>query len=510
LRTGKRLKMDQCVGKLVGFRSACAVVMLCAATTIASSAQTFKTRLNFNVTNGAWPYASLVQGTDGKLYGTTAYGGNTITCGLGCGTAYRITASGTLTTLYSFCPQSGCHDGASPGAGLVQAIDGNFYGTTNLDGVYGAGALFQLTSKGALTTLYSFCLQTNCTDGSLPLAGLVQATDYKLYGTTAGGGAYNGSGGTVFNITSGGKLTTLYSFCLQTNCTDGRYPQGELVQATDGSFYGTTGAGGTIGEGAVFEITSSRNLTTLYSFCHDFPQCSDGKNPAAGLIQATDGNFYGTTVNGGSSSNCVFGCGTVFKITPKGLLTTLHSFDKTDGFYPYAGLVQGTDGNFYGTTVYGGSSSKCGQDGCGTVFKITAKGALTTLHGFDDTDGSYPYAGLMQATSGSFYGVTQGGGNLTGCGGVGCGTVFSLSVGLRSFVTTRPTSGKIGASVIILGTNLAGTTSVHFNGTAAKFTVVSKSEIKTVVPVGATTGTVKVETPSHTLSSNVPFRVTKN
>jgi uncharacterized repeat protein (TIGR03803 family) len=183
-------------------------------------------------------------------------------------------------------------------------------------------------------------------------------------------------------------------------------------------------------------------------------------------------------------------------MTPSGTLTTLHSFDGTDGSFPAASLVQATDGHFYGTTYYGGAN------GDGTVFKITPSGALTTLHSFDNMDGGNPSAALVQATNGKFYGTTSDG------GANGDGTVFSLSVGLDPFVETQPTSGKVGAAVKILGTDLTGTTSATFNGTAATFTVVSSSEIKTTLPTGATTGTVEVTTPNGTLKSNVVFRVT--
>jgi uncharacterized repeat protein (TIGR03803 family) len=218
-------------------------------------------------------------------------------------------------------------------------------------------------------------------------------------------------------------------------------------------------------------------------------------------VQATDGNFYGTTsISGGN------GYGTVFKITPEGELTTLYSFLPSEGNRPYAGLVQATDGNFYGTTSEGGADGTCDPPyGCGTVFKITSAGELTTLHTFNGTDGAYPFGALLQATDGTFYGTTPDGGAKNN----GSGTVFSLSVGLGPFVETLPTSGKVGAKVIILGTDLTGATSVRFNGTPAKFKVVSKSEIETDVPSGATSGTVEVKIAKKTLKSNVVFRVTK-
>jgi uncharacterized repeat protein (TIGR03803 family) len=197
----------------------------------------------------------------------------------------------------------------------------------------------------------------------------------------------------------------------------------------------------------------------------------------------------------------------VFKITSSGILTTLHSFNGTDGQFPAAALVQATDGSFYGTTEYGGANNNCySGHGCGTIFKITASGTLTTIYSFcplyNCPDGETPSAGLVQDTNGKLYGTTS----IAGANG-NYGTVFSLSVGLGPFAETRPTSGKVGKAVQILGTKLTGATSVTFNGTTATFTVKSKSEITTTVPTGATTGTVQVVTPGGTLSSNEPFRI---
>src|ERR1035437_8894175 len=280
----------------------------------------------------------------------------------------------TLTTIHRFCSQSGCPDGASPFAGLVQATNGDLYGTTSGGATNSAGTIFKITPGGTLTTLYSFCSQTNCTDGATPYAGLVQAANGDLYGTTYYGGT-NG-GGTVFKITQGGTLTTLYSFCSQTNCTDGTGPGAGLVQAANGDFFGTTQVGGANDGGTAFKITPSGTLTTLYSFCSQ-TNCADGAYPYAGLVQLANGDLYGTTYSGGNNYN-----GTVFKITPTGTLTTLYRFcsqtNCTDGEGPYAGLVQAANGDFYGTTEYGGTNGEYG----GTVFKITPSGALTTPYHF--------------------------------------------------------------------------------------------------------------------------------
>jgi uncharacterized repeat protein (TIGR03803 family) len=207
------------------------------------------------------------------------------------------------------------------------------------------------------------------------------------------------------------------------------------------------------------------------------------------LVQGRDGNFYGTTNSGGTDNY-----GTVFKITPSGALTTLDNFNGTDGYDSAGAMVLGTDGNFYLPVSEGGAH------GDGTIFRMTATGTLTALHSFDGTDGAGPFM-LIQDTDGTFYGLTNFPPN--------DGTVFDLSVGLSAFVETLPTRGKVGTKVTILGTKLKGATSVSFNGTAATFTVVSSSEIDAMVPTGATTGKVRVITPLHKFSSNVPFRVTK-
>jgi uncharacterized repeat protein (TIGR03803 family) len=398
---------------------------------------------------------------------------------------------------------------------LVQGADGGLYGATLEGGANDDGTLFEVTPNGTLTTLYNFCSQRGCSDGESPYGGLVQATDGNFYGTTTAGGANPtctaSNCGTVFRISPSGALTVLYSFCSQSNCTDGTTPYAGLVQATDGSFYGTTYAGGANDLGTVFKITSSGVLTTLYSFCSQ-SACTDGSGPEAGLVQATDGNFYGTTIAGGTHDVvCGGGCGTVFKITPSGMLTTLYSFCSqsgcADGDGPYAALVQGTDGNFYGVTIRGGDNAVYNA---GTVFKITPSGTLTTLYIFCSksssrsscADGTGPSAALFLDTNGNFYGTTSGGGTSN------VGTVFSLSVGLSPFVETEPTSGKVGKTIRILGTNLTGATSVDFNDTAAAFTVDSKSFITATVPTGASTGSVTVTTPSRTLKSNKRFIVT--
>ena len=268
-----------------------------------------------------------------------------------------------------------------------------------------------------------------------------------------------------------------------------------MVQGSNGNFYGTTNAGGANGfGGTVFEITPNGTLTTLHSF-----DGTDGSAPAAALVQAANGNLYGTTSNGGAGT-----LGTIFKMTPAGALTTLYSFclqsGCPDGELPSGGMVQATDGNLYGTTYEGGINES------GTVFKITPAGALTTLYLFcslsNCADGQNSHGGLIQDTNGNLYGTTQIG------GADGAGSVFSLSVGLAPFVETQPTAGRVGAVVKILGQGFTGTTGVSFNGKAATFKVWSKTYLTATVPSGATTGFVTVLTPADTLKSNKQFHVT--
>jgi uncharacterized repeat protein (TIGR03803 family) len=379
--------------------------LLCVVTAIPSSARTFKTLVRFNGTDGAGSW-SLVQGKDGNFYGTT--------WGNSGGEVFKMTPTGKLTILYHFCSRMNCTDGADPYAGLLQAANGNLYGATGGGGTYNLGTVFEITPNGKLTTLHSFGTHSN--DGASPYGVLVQATDRDFYGTTFAGGSYGE--GTVFKITPAGKLTTLHSFCRLTGCPDGKQPLAGLAQAPDGNFYGTTSSGGTatycggIQCGTVFKITPAGRFTMLHSFCSR-RGCSDGSKPGGALVLGTDGSFYGTTI--GSHSNP----DSVFKISLRGSLTTLYTFCQqkncSDGYAPMAGLIKGSDGDFYGTTAYGGADRGfcSGEGGCGTIFKITPTGKLTTLHRFcagdyPCSDGYFPAAALVQASDGAFYGSAVG------------------------------------------------------------------------------------------------------
>jgi uncharacterized repeat protein (TIGR03803 family) len=291
-----------------------------------------------NCSDGYNPISTLVLATDGNFYGTTE------------GNIFKITPTGTLTTLWADCTLPNCADGAVSW-GVVQGADGNFYATTIIGGTgcpatfQGCGTVFKLTPEGVLTILHEFCPGNgSCPDGGNPFAPMVEGNDGNFYGTT--------QMGTVFRITPEGNFRTLYTFCSQPNCADGATPQAPLVQAADGNFYGTSNGGGSFHQGTVFRITPGGHLTTLYSFCAQI-NCPDGTQVYGGLIQATDGNFYGMAGYGG-----MFGHGTVFKLTPGGMLTTLHDFDGADGSVLLgSALVQHTNGTLYGVTYSGGSNN---------------------------------------------------------------------------------------------------------------------------------------------------------
>jgi uncharacterized repeat protein (TIGR03803 family) len=400
-------------------------LLFLAVTATLASAQTFTSLVSFDAGNGDNPFAPLVIGADGNFYGTTASEN-----GVGYGTVFKMTPEGALTTLYNFCSQINCTDGSYPIGGLTLASEGNFYGMTDSGGAFNFGTVFRITPSGELTTLYNFCSQTNCTDGRYPSAGLMQAANGNLYGMTAYGGLTGY--GTVFEITLGGTLTTLHNFCLLPNCVDGAIPFGNLVQAPDGTFFGTTVSGGTHNyAGTAFRMSPSGNLKVIYSFCAK-ANCEDGSYVSAGLVLASGGNLYGTTAQGGYSfTKCNgSGCGTAFRITPSGKLTTLHSFcSKTclDGAGPYSGVIQASDGNLYGVTGFGGAFCRnFSYRGCGTVFRITGTGEFTVLHSFNSIEGARPLGGLVQGSDSTLYGTTLEGGSSSACYG-GCGTIFRLS-----------------------------------------------------------------------------------
>jgi uncharacterized repeat protein (TIGR03803 family) len=348
------------------------------------SAQSVTDIYTFTGTNSsAYPQHVIpVQGRDGRLYGTTNGTGSS-----SYGAIFKLTAAGAFAQLYAFDNTNG----SQPSGGLTLANDGNFYGTTYSGGSAGFGVLFKISSGGGYTVLHNFA---SGTDGAAPASAPILGTDGNLYGTTYGNAS---ASSTVYKYArASGTLSTIYQF---EQAEEGSGVIASLVQATNGNLYGSAYQGGTSNCGTIFEITTSGTLVWTYSF----PCLAGGANPVGALIQGNDGNFYGTTSQGGS-----YNVGTVFKLSQTGTVSVLYSFQSyfnggADGSTPFGGVIQATDGRLYGSTLAGGSQNQ------GTLFQITNTGAYKLLYSFSNT-GNGPEAPPMQDTSGLFYGTTFEGG----------------------------------------------------------------------------------------------------
>jgi len=367
----------------------CALTNLTAQTNLTITNLTIQEIYSFP-TNGNYGKTpnTLVQGSNGNLYGTTVGGSGTNTNG----TVFRLSLGPpvTVTTIAVFTGTSGTFPGKSPEAGLVQGSNGLFYGTTSAGGTSNLGTVFSITTNGSTNLLASF----TGTNGSHPLAPLVQGSDGNFYGTTSTGGTNGSTNGTVFRLTLGppASITNLATFTGTNGALAGATPSAGLVQGTDGYFYGTALNGGTYRRGTVFKISASGSTSNLLSFT---PTNSTATNPVGGLIQASDGNFYGTT-----ASPIYATPGSVFRMTSNGVPTTIFVFSNTVAGKPNPGLIQGSDGYLYGTTPDGGSN------GLGTVFQMTTNGTIIGLGNFYNTNGEQPATGLIQASDGNFYGTT--------------------------------------------------------------------------------------------------------
>ncbi|HEX4263317.1 MAG TPA: choice-of-anchor tandem repeat GloVer-containing protein [Verrucomicrobiae bacterium] len=414
------------------FRLLICAFLVC--TGAASKAVVFTNLYSFTGgSDGQWPMAPLIQGQDGKLYSTTDYGGFA-TFIYGYGTVYSMTLDGQFNSIYVF--QNNGDPERPAFSGLVQDQDGYLYGTTQVGGDYSDGTVFTTDTDGDLFPIYSFSAFGG--DGVGPQGGLTMTPDGSLFGTTVDGG--NNSLGTVFELDYFWDYSKRFSF----NGFNGANPYGRLVLARDGQLYGTTFAGGTFyhgkdangistGYGTVFRISTNGVFAPVFSF-----NGTNGTGPIAGLAQGRDGALYGTTQTGGT-----YGYGTVYKITTNGEFTSLLSFDGASmGGYPVGGLVQGADGYFYGTTadlqyLDGNSSPSVGN---GSIFRITPMGSYTKLHSFTGGPGGIePLAGLIQASDGNFYGTCFAGGN-------GLGMIYRLSVP-KSPVLQAPQSSPAGITL---------------------------------------------------------------
>jgi uncharacterized repeat protein (TIGR03803 family) len=432
----------------LSLKSVIASVIMASASLV--GAQTLQTLVSFDRTNnGADPLGGLTLGKDGNFYGTTRCGGTNCypfasdgpywdDLTNDCGTLFKVTTNGTLTTLYQFgtlalsrtfgvpniVPTNGCGPNA-----LTLGNDGNFYGTTvGSDGGTEPvvnGTVFKMTTNGTITTL-----NASFPGGDRgPWAGLTLGNDGNFYGSLKCGGADAGGGntlGSVFKVTTNGTVTTLVSFTytdFPNGDNNGYWVQAALTLGNDGNLYGSTKWGGPVvpelgqGYGTLFKVTTNGTLIWVVYFNYD-----NGAYPVGALTLGNDGNFYGTTEQGG-----IYGAGTVFKMTPDGTVTTLASLDG-DNAWPQSTLALGKDGNFYGTSYFGGGMMY------GSVFKVTTNGVVTTLVTFTGDNGVYPFAGLTLGKDGNFYGTTRWGGSNN------CGTVFRLNLPLpvSSVVLSQP------------------------------------------------------------------------
>ena len=455
---------------------ACAAIVFSLA--VCAQAQKLTGLAVFDGSNGRGPYAAMVQGPDGNFYGTTNSGGNFTQLG----TFFRVTPSGKITSLYNFCSQPRCADGSLPSAAPVVGTDGNLYGVMSSGGAGRAGTIYRMTLEGKLTTLYAFCPTHPCADGVGP-NGIILGGDGNFYGTTSAGGNASSSG-TIFSISPTGQFKLLYTFCsLTPTCLDGDNPYYAPILGTDGNFYGVTYFGGTQGGGVLYELTPSGTYTVLYNFCGGVGGCND--NGTYDVTRDADGNFFGTTALN------------EFEITSTHQYISLRTWDMfVYPIWPYTGVTVANDGNVYGVVAGNYTNG-------GSIYEITPAGMYTTLYTFVNGIGTPPVGPLIQGTDGSLYGVaTYGPGNDDG-------EVFKFSNHLSPLVETVPVMGPAGTSVLILGNGLTGSTSVTFNGVEAAFTVESDTYIKAAVPTGAISGTVSVVTPSGTLDSNPRFVVTR-
>jgi uncharacterized repeat protein (TIGR03803 family) len=362
---------------------------------------------------GMLPAGGLVLDSAGNVYGTGLQGGyvDQNLCNGGCGTVFKIDTSGNLTVLHAFDSS----DGDLPIAPLAIDAAGNLYSTTLAGGVYEAGVVFKVDPSGNETVLHEFT--GTHLDGAAPNAGVVFDKAGNLYGTTTGGGEYDG--GVVYKVTPSGHFSVLHSFSGLRG--DGLNPYASVMLDAKGNIYGTTAAGGLnkctslAGSscGIIFRL-SRRGNQWVEKILHKF-KSADGGQPIGNLIFDKDGNLYGTAGIGGSSLNCFGGCGTIFELTTTGPLITLYNFDGTNGQqHPDAGLIWDAQGNLYGTTVSDGLLSLC----CGTAFVLSPAGQLTTIYSPGGTDEPQLIPdGLAMDSAGNLYGVGQVGG-IYGYGGV--------------------------------------------------------------------------------------------
>ena len=435
-----------------GMMLACLLLMSLAAAPLC--AQSYQDLYNFDCSSGGCiPEGALMQGTDGNLYGTTSSGGLN-----GVGTIFKVSTTGSgYTVLWNFDTSTG-----APTGGLTRSsIDGNLYGTT-------VSTLYRfIVSSQSLTSLHVF----SSSEG-VPAGPPVENTTYKLFGVTGPGQAYVWQVPTNAYTLLKGKIP--------------KTPSGPLFLASDQNLYGASFSGGSNDAGAVFRITSNGKSGVVYSFTG----LEDGTAPNAPLVEGKDGQLYGTASGGG-----FFNDGTIFSLTlpnPSSFETTQYEFNNTNSqaYEPEAGLLAASDGNFYGSTNLGG------VDNLGTIFQFQPGGSFIQYVDLSGTTGinlgAFPETNMIEDTNGTFYGVTSAGG--THGSGMGDGVLFS-------FTPPHPSNHIalccnwwviLDQPVTILGSGLRGAINVTFGGVAARFRLGSDTYLTALVPSGAIDGPVAV------------------
>src|SRR5450432_1858239 len=457
--------------------AACSAMLfvITSAVAVPVTAQTYKVVVDFTSQSpsllAVGPAAA--QGRDGNFYGTSVTGGTKY-----LGTVFTITPCGTLATLYSFDGTVGEY----PYGGLTLGADGNFYGAANRGGPSGFGSIFKITPTGVVTALHSF---TNSGDGTNPSSAPVQGADGNFYGSTSGVDvSTTEASSTIYKLTPAGVFTVLHTLAPGTDGSSA----GPVILGADGSFYGGTASGGTNGWGTLFKVTPGGAFTLL----HTFSNSADGRQGAT-LAQAANGTFYGATYLGGAN-----GVGVVIKITSTGTFTKLHDLNgTTDGSNVTGNMFLGRDEDFYNV------AATSGANGNGTIFKVSPTGVFTKIFDFGGANlGVTPGTGLIQATSGLFYGSTQN-------GGTGNASVFySLNESLSAFASLVSTSGRVGSKIGILGQGFSASSVVKFNGVkATTVTRTGSTFLLATVPAGASDGYVTVTTGTTTLTSSQKFIV---
>jgi len=430
-------------------------------------AQTYTVLHNFIETDGccaSYP-SMLVQGRDGNIYGATTSGGVHF-----YGNIFKMTPSGTLTSIYSF----DLTHGGYPQGGITLGIDGNFYGTAYQGGANHFGVAFKITPAGVYTELYDF---QNTTDGAYPKVPPTQAQDGNLYGVTN-----NGTVATLYKLTTAGVFTVMANIASQSFSP--------LLLGTDGNLYGTTLSGGTFNSGTVFQFSpGTKLLKTIYDFHTEY-------SPHGPLMQGVDGALYGTTSGGGTLSG-----GSVFRVTTAGvykILVNFNSSPSTNGNAPFAGLVQGSDKFLYGVTSTGGTSAQ------GVLFKVSMTGTgFAVLHNFETTTGDTPFATPLLHTNGTIYGLAFHGGTKAPYG-----VAYSFTNSLLPFTeTVMRKSAKEGTVVEMLGQGFKSATGVLFGTSSATFTATSGTYLTATIPPNATTASIEVLEPSGNLLTPLKFKV---